>query len=495
MNVDVLVIGGGINGVGIATDAAGRGLSVILCEKDDLASHTSSASTKLIHGGLRYLEQIEFKLVHEALREREILLKRAPHLVHPLKFVLPYDAHYRPAWIIRLGLKFYDCLVRHSAFKRSQGMNLERETEGKPLKSAFNRGFSYYDSRTDDARLVVTNAIEAKNKGAVILTRTECVSAQRDTHYWSVRLKDQKTDQIKTIYAKAIVNAAGTFVSCVLQSVFNQPLDSRIHLIKGSHIVIPKLYQGDWAYLLQNRDKRVVFAIPFQGEFTLIGTTDVPYKGDLDNVQITDDEIRYLIRVTHHYFKNPIQQSDIYWSYAGVRALYDSRKNEAQKITREYHLEINDLKGELPLISIFGGKLTTYRSLAETVLKQLNAYFPDMKKPWTSKAPLPGGDFEEKTFESFFENLTQQYAWVHKPLLYRYAENYGTQIHCILMGTKTLSNLGQHFGAGLYEREVVYLKEHEWAVTAEDILWRRSKLGLFLDECEVNQLKSELPRL
>lgn len=489
LTCDLLVIGGGINGVGVAADAAGRGLSVILCEKDDLANHTSSASSKLIHGGLRYLEQIEFKLVHEALREREILLHKAPFLVHPLAFVLPMDKHLRPAWEIRLGLFLYDYLARRESLKGSKKLSLRDVPEGKPLKETFTAGFCYMDCETDDARLVIINAQAARANGATILTRTHCQRAVRDNGQWVAQLQHRTKKENYTVTAKAIVNAAGPWVSEILQQVTHTSASSQVRLIKGSHFVIPKLYEGNFAYVLQNADKRVVFAIPYRQEFTLIGTTDIAFTGDPQHVEISEEEIHYLCNTINYYFSRSISASDIRWSYAGVRSLYDNHAEKAQKITREYHLDVDDVNGAAPILSIFGGKITTYRSLAEQVLKKLKPYFITMGGPWTATAILPGGDINGKKFTDFVADVIQQYAWLPAKLIQRYAGSYGTQLHQLLKGLQSVNDLGQHFGGGLYEKEVLYLIENEWAQTAEDILWRRSKLGLFLTDGEVEKLQ------
>jgi glycerol-3-phosphate dehydrogenase len=495
LTCDLLVIGGGINGVGVAADAAGRGLSVVLCEKDDLANHTSSASSKLIHGGLRYLEQVEFKLVHEALREREILLHKAPYLVHPLAFVLPHDKHLRPAWEIRLGLFLYDYLARRESLKHSKKLHLRDVAEGKPLKEEFVLGFRYMDCQTDDARLVVINAQAAKAKGATILTRTVCQVAVRENGQWVAQLYDHIKKENYTVYAKAIINAAGAWVSEILQQVTHTSALSQVRLIKGSHIVVPKLYEGNFAYILQNADKRVVFAIPYQQEFTLIGTTDVPFTNDPNYVEISNEEIEYLCNTINYFFSNPIRAADIRWAYAGVRALYDNHADKAQKITREYHLEVDDVNGVAPIISIFGGKITTYRSLAEHVMRKLKPYFSTMGNPWTAAAVLPGGDISTKTFADFVADMISQYAWLPAKLVQRYAASYGTRLHQLLTGAQSLQDLGTHFGGGLFEKEVLYLVENEWALTAEDIVWRRSKLGLLLAAEEVKQLQEYLTQV
>lgn len=486
---DLLIIGGGINGVGVAVDAVGRGLSVVLCEKDDLANHTSSASSKLIHGGLRYLEQIEFKLVREALKEREILLRKIPYLVHSLKFVLPHDRHLRPAWLIRMGLFLYDYLAKRESLKGAKKLDLHQVIEGKPLREKFKVGFSYMDCYTDDARLVVVNALDAKKRGAKIFTRTCCYSAKREEGGWAASLKDSHNQKEFTVHAKAIVNAAGPWVSNILQEVVNITSSSQVRLIKGSHFTVPKLYKGNHAYILQNPDGRVVFVVPYKRDFSLIGTTDIVFATDPNHVVISNEEIEYLLQSVNYYFTRAVAKKDINWSYAGVRSLYDDKSKKASEITREYHLDLNDENGQTPIISIFGGKITTYRSLAEHVLSKLSPYFSNMTGNWTEKSKLPGGDLSGYSFDNFVKKLKQEYPWVPKRMLYRHAESYGNITHKILKNAKTLNDLGKHFGADLYEAEVRYLIKEEWVQTCEDLIWRRSKLGLFLTEAEIAQLK------
>jgi len=489
LKTDVLVVGGGINGVGVATDAAGRGLSVILCEKDDLANHTSSNSSKLIHGGLRYLEHIEIKLVHESLKEREILMRKAPYLVRPVEFVLPYDKHLRSKWIIRVGLFLYDYLACRRSLKSAQKLNLQKASEGKPLKNKFNVGFRYTDCQTDDARLVVINALDAQSRGAKIWTRTECQSVAREDKHWRVRVYCKNTGEQKIVQAKAIINATGPWVSQFLHDIANMKALAQVRLIKGSHFTIPKLYSGRQAYILQNRDKRVVFTIPYKSDFTLIGTTDVPFDANPNSVTISKEEIRYLLDSVNYYFETQIAEKDINWTYAGVRSLYDNKVKNASQITREYYLDLNDNNGEMPIISIFGGKITTYRALSERVVSMLKKYFPKMKKSWTADSILPGGDFYRNNFNQFFMRLKRQYQWIPIKMLRRYAESYGSIAPAILKDAKSLNDLGQHFGADLYECEVEYLMTYEWVQTCDDLLWRRSKLGLFLNDKDIDRLK------
>lgn len=487
--VDLFIIGGGINGVGVAADAAGRGLSVILCEKDDLASHTSSASTKLIHGGLRYLEQYDFKLVREALREREILLHNAPHLVHPLEFVLPHDAHLRPAWIIRLGLLLYDYLSNRKILTRSHQINFKTDKRGHPLQEKFIRGFSYMDCQTDDARLVVANAMQAKQRGAVILTQTEVIKLQRISPGWQITVKYKNTEKCEHFIAKGVINAAGSWVVDILKIQASITTSLQIKWVKGSHFIVPKLYPGDFAFILQNKDQRIVFVIPYQQHYSLIGTTDVVYNGDPNHVRISDQEIEYLIQIVNEYLKARIKREHIVWSYAGIRSLYDDTKNKnPSKMTREYHLELMDEGGQYPLLSIFGGKLTTYRRLAEHVLEKLAPYYPTMGKPWTCNAFLPGGDLGGVDFSDFVIQLKQHYHQLPDRLLQRLAKNYGALCYEILKNAKTTADLGIAFSADLYEAEVKHLLMREWATSCDDILWRRTKLGITLLPDEINRL-------
>ena len=387
---DLLIIGGGINGTGIAADAAGRGLSVMLCEQGDLASATSSASTKLIHGGLRYLEQFEFKLVHDALKEREILLKKAPHLIHPLAFILPYKKQLRPAWLLQIGLFFYDHLARRLTLPRSQKLNLRQSIEGKPLKKEYETGFRYYDCFCDDARLVIANAQAARDHGATIVTRTRCINTARHKDSWQVELEDLQNNTKITVSAKAVINATGPWVNQTLKTIFDLKPASEIQLVKGSHIVVPKLYDGDHAYILQASDQRVVFTIPFQQQFTLVGTTDVALHHDPTTAKITEEEITYLCQVVNDYFHSAIDPNKIIWSYAGVRPLYGLSSTTPSKISRDYHFEMIDHDHQTPLLSIYGGKITTFRTLAEHALEKLKPYFSNMKESWTATAVLPG---------------------------------------------------------------------------------------------------------
>lgn len=486
--VDLFIIGGGINGVGIAADAAGRGLSVLLCEKDDLASHASSASTQLIHGGLRYLEQYDFKLVRNALHEREILLRSAPHLIHPLEFLLPHDRHSRPMWMIRLGLLFYDYLSRRKILQRSRYVDFTKDIRARVLQDRLRRGFSYMDCQTDDARLVVTNALQAQRHGASILTQREVMKLELLENGWQITIKNKKTQHTETIMSKAVVNAAGAWVIDVLKNRANLKPIGDIRWIKGSHFVVPKLYDGNFAFLLQNCDQRVVFIIPYQHHYSLIGTTDLVYEGDPNDVKISLEERKYLIDIVNGYLKTPIHVRDIIWSYSGIRSLYaESKQADPSKITRDYHLELTEKNG-CPLLSVLGGKLTTYRHLAEEVLTRLRPYFPEMGEAWTHKAVLPGGDLQGMNFIDFFQQLKKKHAELPQCLLQRLAKNYGSLCDEILMNVTTIRDLGMAFSADLYEIEVKYLLKNEWATCCDDIIWRRTKLGIHMKPKEINQL-------
>lgn len=492
-SVDLLIIGGGINGVGVAVDAAGRGLSVLLCERDDLGAHTSSESSKLIHGGLRYLKTFQFKLVHEALKEREILIQKAPYLVHPLRFVLPFDKRFNPAWVIRAGLFLYDHLARRHFLAKSRSINLRKNNEGISLKEEFRKGFTYTDCFTDDSRLVVINAMHAREQGATIMTHTECVSAKRSNHDWVVTLK--RYDETFTVKARAIVNAAGPWVVDVSEKILQVPVDATIKLVKGSHFTVPKLYDGNFAYILQNSDKRIVFVIPYRDEFSLIGTTDVDFSGDYSNLSISPEETDYLLEVVNFYFKKSIKRSDINWTYSGVRPLYDNHTKDLSKITREYHIEVDKTSNAARLISIFGGKLTTYRALAEHVVDKLQPDFPFMEEAWTSRSLLPGGELEGKNIENYTQEFFLRYKNLPQNLIRRYAMSYGNRCESILSIVKSVEDLGIHFGADLYEREVIYLCDQEWAESTDDILWRRTKLGLHFKPEEVQKLDSYLKEM
>ena len=476
---DLVVIGGGINGAGIARDAAGRGLSVLLCEKDDLASATSSASTKLIHGGLRYLEHYAFRLVRESLIEREVLLRAAPHIIWPMRFVLPHNRSLRPAWMIRAGLFLYDHLGGRELLPGSQGVNLRKHPAGEPLQGTLGRGFIYSDCWVQDARLVVLNAVDAAARGAEVLTRTECLTARRADGRWTITLRDVETDAQRTISARGLVNAAGPWVSSVLESRIGANRPKSLRLVQGSHIVVPKLFDHEDAYLFQNPDRRIVFAIPYERDFTLIGTTDRDYTGDPDDVAITPGETDYLCAAVNVYFRKQISPDDVVWSYSGVRPLFDDSTQSASEVTRDYVLDLDQGDGAAPvLLNVFGGKLTTYRKLAEHALEKLAPALDIAAPGWTAETPLPGGDIENADFSAFLAGVRAEYPWLPNSLAWRLARDYGTRIGTILADARSMEDLGTDFGAGFTEAEAQYLMDEEWARTAEDMLWRRSKMGL-----------------
>ncbi len=488
--VDLLIIGGGINGAGIARDAAGRGLSVLLCEQGDLGGATSSASSKLIHGGLRYLEHYAFRLVAEALAEREVLLNCAPHLISPLSFVLPHAKGMRPAWLLRLGLKLYDHLGGAGALSGSHAVDLRQSEYGAALKAEFKKGFVYSDCRVDDARLVIANARGAQELGARILPRTRCISARRNGEFWEAIL-ERGSDRIEVkVKAKALVNAAGPWVRSLFDDVIQQQARHNVRLVKGSHIVVPRLYQGDHAYLLQNHDRRVVLTIPFQEKFTLIGTTDIPYQGNPAAVTASDSEVAYLCEAVNCYLASKVYPPEVVWSYSGVRALYDDGQPNPSDVSRDYKLSVEtDGRGRLPLLSVYGGKITTYRKLAEAALKNLAPWFTAMKSPWTVQQPLPGGDIPNCDFERFLTELGNAYPQLPPVVLRGVAQRHGSLAREVLQDVRNVSGLGENFGAGLFGREVDYFIEREWAQTAEDILWRRSKAGLRLSMAQKQALE------
>lgn len=477
---DLLIIGGGVNGAGIARDAAGRGLSVLLVEQDDLASHTSSSSTKLIHGGLRYLEYYEFRLVREALIERERLLAMAPHIIWPLRFVLPQSLSPRPAWMVRLGLFLYDNLGGRKKLPGTKTFDLEPSTIGKGL-SIKGKAFAYSDCWVEDSRLVVLNAMDAAEHGARIETRTRLVDAFSDNGCWVVTIASERGS--RQVGAKMIVNASGPWVDKVLRQLGRARDDKGVRLVKGSHIVVPQLYSGDHAFMLQNSDKRIVFAIPYEGEFTLIGTTDEPWTEAPGKASISAAEIDYLCATANRYFERQVDPGDIVWSYAGIRPLYDDHSANASAVTRDYVLDFD--KGDeqrAPILSIFGGKITTFRKLAEHAMIHIAQLFPQAAVPWTAGATLPGGDIADGDFAGFLKSLSQSYPQIPGSLLRRLARAYGTKAEKVLGNAQTVAELGRDFGGGLHAREITYLVECEWAKSAEDILFRRSKLGLHVPE-------------
>lgn len=480
--VDLLVIGAGINGIGIARDAAGRGLSVVVVEKDDLAAHTSSGSSKLIHGGLRYLEQYEFRLVAESLAEREVLLAIAGHLVSPLRFIMPHVPELRPRWMIRTGLFLYDRLGRRTRLPASHGVSLATPPYNAGLKASLKNGFIYSDCRVDDARLVVANALDARRLGAKILIGTACVAARRENGLWRVQLGGSSAAPA-TLSARAIVNAAGPWVKAVLNGRLQQPSDDDVRLVKGSHIVVPRAYAGEHAFILQNDDKRVVFMIPYEARYTLIGTTDVAVQGEPGDPQASEEEVAYLCRAANRYLEREIGPQDVVWRYAGVRPLYDDGSSDPSAVTRDYTLRVDDVDGTAAVLSVFGGKLTTYRRLAEHALEKLAPYFPSLKPAWTATVPLPGSDFEAGP-QAAFEQLRGRYPRIPAEALQGLFRRHGTRAGMVLGDAGGENDLGEHFGAGLYAREVRHLIDTEWARSPEDVLWRRTKTGLHLTDAQ-----------
>jgi glycerol-3-phosphate dehydrogenase len=499
LTCDLLIVGGGINGAGIARDAVGRGLQVVLCEQHDLAQHTSSASTKLIHGGLRYLEYYEFGLVRKAQQEREVLLRAAPHIIRPLRFVMPHDAGRRPAWMIRAGLFLYDHLARRQILPGSRSIALARHVAGAPLKRDYTRGFVYSDGWVDDARLVVLNALDASERGARILTRTKCMGAQRSGDGWRAALESERGARYE-VNARAIVNAAGPWTAQFAHAVEGSKTTHGLRLIKGSHIVVPRLFDHPYAYIFQNPDRRIIFAIPYQDNFTLIGTTDLEYRGDPGRVAIDDAEVAYLCQMANRYFTRQIGADDVVWSYSGVRPLLDDSTQNASAVTRDYLLECNHTGA--PLVNVWGGKITTYRKLAEEAMAMLAPRLGLDVPAWTASAPLPGGDLAHEgqlvgryDFDGFLRGFRRDYPWLPQALATRYAHCYGTRAARMLAGATQMPDLGEQLAPGLYAAEARYLHAAEWARSAEDILWRRTKLGLYCGPQHVARVAAWLAAL
>ncbi|MEO1103309.1 MAG: glycerol-3-phosphate dehydrogenase [Pseudomonadota bacterium] len=482
---DVFVIGGGINGCGIARDLVGRGYTVALAEKNDFASGTSSWSTKLIHGGLRYLEHYEFRLVREALLEREVLWSMAPHIIRPLRFVLPHHKGLRPRWLLRTGLFLYDNLGGRKALPGTSTVDLAKGPLGAPLKDAFAVGFEYSDCWVDDARLVVLNARDAADRGATIMPHTEVVSVRPDGGHWAVTVRGEGET---THLARCVVNAAGPWVDRVLGQSFGRNDAHNVRLVQGSHIVIRQKFAHDRAYIFQNADKRIIFAIPYEDDFTLIGTTDRDYEGDPREAKISPEETAYLCAAASEYFAEPVREEDIVWTYSGVRPLYDDGASAAQEATRDYVLKTAGGGGEPALLNVFGGKLTTYRKLAEAAVEKIGALIGVTGKPWTAGAPLPGGHMPLEHAARYGDDLRKTYPFLSEKLAKRLARLYGVRAQSILDGCASMDDLGRHFGADLHEREVIYLMDEEWARRAEDVLWRRSKLGLRVGQDEAAAL-------
>lgn len=487
---DLLVIGGGINGTGIARDAVGRGASVLLAEMGDLAGATSSASTKLIHGGLRYLEYYEFDLVRKALKEREVLWGMAPHIAWPLRFILPHHKELRPAWFLRLGLFMYDHLGGRKLLPATKTVRLDQAPFSQGLKKLFTKGFEYSDCWVDDARLVVLNARDAADRGAEIRTRTKCISARRDGDVWTATLRDLATGKDTTVTAKVIVNAAGPWVADMLSGVVGSNNTSKIRLVKGSHIIVPRQFDHDRCFIFQNGDGRIVFAIPYEDDFTLIGTTDVDFQDDLGKVEISEDEISYLCKAASEYLEKAITPDDVVHTYSGVRPLYDDGAKDAKAATRDYVLELDGGEDRPAVLSVFGGKITTYRKLAEQVLAKLEPLLPFKRGVWTGGAPLPGGDFSVTGFDEEVAGLQKDHPFLDRSFAKRLTRLYGTDARLILSGTQGLEDLGRCFGYNLYEAEVKWLMDREWARSAPDVLWRRTKLGLRLSREEVADLEA-----
>jgi len=471
---DLAVIGGGINGSGIARDAAGRGLRTVLIEQNDLGSGTSSASSKLIHGGLRYLEHGEFRLVREALREREVLLRAAPHLIAPIRFVLPINETRRSVTLLRLGLLLYDWIGRRKILPPTRELDLVTDEAGLPLKTRFHHAFEYSDCFADDARLVVLNAVDAAERGAVIRTRTRCVRADRGNEW---RLVLNARGQRDVVTARILINVTGAWNELFAETALRQQPERRLRLDKGSHIVVRRLYDHDRAYILQVGDGRVVFTIPFEDDFTLIGTTDQAFAGDPSTALPTGEEINYLCRAVNEYFRAEIGAADVVWAFAGVRSLYDDGARKAQDLGRDYALILHERYGEAPLLTVYGGKITTYRRLAEEALARLTHFFPRLR-PWTAQSHLPGGDFVFDGLKTLVERTQRTWPFLTPDHAQRLVRAYGTRVERVLGKAAGIDDLGTRFGADLTAAEVRYLMRKEWAQTAEDVLWRRSKLGL-----------------
>ncbi|EJN03074.1 glycerol-3-phosphate dehydrogenase [Phyllobacterium sp. YR531] len=479
---DLFIIGGGVNGAGIARDAAGRGLSVILCEKDDLAQGTSSRSGKLVHGGLRYLEYYEFRLVREALIEREVLLESAPHIIWPMRFVLPHNPADRPAWLVRLGLFLYDNLGGRKRLPGTRTLNLKRAPEGAPLKDEYGKAFEYSDCWVDDARLVLLNALDAASRGAEIHTRTACSSIRREAGLWVVEMTDTISGAKTIVKARCVVNTAGPWVNDIIRRVAGMNSSRSVRLVKGSHIIVPKFWEGRQAYLVQNPDKRVIFINPYENDLALIGTTDIPYDGRPEDVAADSNEIDYLLKSVNRYFKQQLVASDIVHSFSGVRPLYDDSAENPSAVTRDYIFEVDAENDKAPLLSVFGGKITTFRKLSEHALDRLKTFFPDMRPGWTAKSHLPGGDMANADFEQFLGDVRARYPWLPFDLAKHYARLYGTRMHDLLGSAQSLADLGAAFSKLLYEREAQFLRDTEWALQPQDILERRTKHGLHMTE-------------
>jgi D-erythritol 1-phosphate dehydrogenase len=478
---DLIIAGGGVNGAGLARDVVGRGLSALLCEKDDLAQGTSSRSSKLVHGGLRYLEYFEFRLVREALAEREVLLNAAPHIVRPIRFVLPHSPAQRPAWMIGLALLLYDRLGGRKRLPPSRSLDLALAAEGQAIRKTFRRAFEYSDCWVDDARLVALNALDFSRRGGLVKTRTPLIGARREAGAWMVELGGVAGGA--SARGKVLVNAAGPWVEDILARAGRHTAKS-IRLIKGSHIITRKFWPGDQAYLLQNADRRVTFVIPYEGAFALIGTTDIDFVGAPEDVHIDPDEVKYLTEAVNRYFDIELAAGDVVDAYSGVRPLFDDHAADPSAITRDYVFELDAPPGQAPLLTIFGGKITTYRRLAEHALDQLASFFPTIGEKWTHSAPLPGGDMPNADYDSFLADFRRRYPWLPGDVALGYARRYGTRADDLLRGVDSIAALGRHFGGALYEREARFLAREEWALAASDVLERRTKHALHLTKQE-----------
>ncbi len=481
---DLLVVGGGINGAGIARDAAGRGVSTLLCEQADLAHYTSSASTKLIHGGLRYLEHYDFLLVRHALQEREILLRAAPHIIWPLRFVLPHHQKLRPRWLIRLGLFMYDYIGGRKLLPSSHSLNLTKHVSGKKLKAQFKSGFEYSDCWVQDARLVVLNVMDAASRGCDVRVRTQVTDLIRHDGHWEVKLLDHASGEATTVTAKVVVNASGPWVEKTLDLDEEHDAKHGVRLVKGSHIVVPRLFDHPYAYIFQNADNRIVFAIPYENNYTLIGTTDVEVGDEPGEESIEQKEIDYICDNVSEYFDVPVTSDQVVWTYSGVRPLYDDASENASKVTRDYKLDLDERKNA-PVLSVYGGKITTYRKLAEQAVDMLAGHLAISAPHWTAAAPLPGGDIADADFTGYLSQTLENLPWLQDEIAYDYVRNYGTRLSQLIKSATSMEDLGQHFGGLLYQAEIDYLVAHEWARTAEDILWRRTKKGLQLNADQI----------
>ncbi|NKB64231.1 MAG: glycerol-3-phosphate dehydrogenase [Gammaproteobacteria bacterium] len=493
---DILVIGGGINGTGIARDAIGRGFSVCLCEANDLASGTSSSSSKLIHGGLRYLEHYEFKLVRKALQEREVLLQMAPHIVSPMRFVLPHKEEMRPFWLLRLGLFIYDHLGYRHLLPGSCKVDLTTGSVGNALKSNLELGLEYSDCWVDDARLVVLNAMDAAKRGAEMNVHTRVIDAKRIDNIWLIRIQNSLTGKEATRKSRILVNAAGPWVDEVLDTLSNSHVNKNVRLVRGSHIVVNKIFDHEKSYIFQNTDGRIIFAIPYEENYTLIGTTDQDHGPRVGSINIENQEREYLCESANAYFQKQISEEDVVWSFSGIRPLFNDDAPNAQEATRDYVIDVRSGKTP-PLINIFGGKITTYRRLSETVVQHIESYLGKRNPAWTAQSKLPGGEFSAEGIMDLAEQLHNKYFFLTREEIYRFTRTYGTISKNILGDSKSYTDLGEHFGSGLYQKEIEYLVAYEWATTAEDVLFRRTKLGIGASQKmkdKINRFLDDMPR-